>query len=326
MKLFRFIQRLVPLSYQVRFYKCKPQSSKPRHLICFKQWTATMVMDIITSALNLKCRHVDTHGKRLDVLTNCKVMILQEVNEPILNMAVSKAATFLGAYDVNIIDHLVWDKDYFGKVFSMMTDVIFVATATHMCVQRFADQATVPVLCMRSRTHASIQALATVMAIIEEFGTMKSLNVAYIGAPHPVLNSYLLLCPMLGANIRYKCCCKETGGICPLLHKASEDLTAQTRTECRECESSQQVLCNTSVIISGPTSCKKEAAKGYKINLGDIEKSTPCEWIFFHTCPRGDECDDDLFNHCNSRTFKSFQNMHYITAALMANAVKGLKF
>lgn len=42
-------------------------------------------------------------------------MILQEVNEPILNMAVSKAATFLGAFDVNIIDHLVWDKDYFGK-------------------------------------------------------------------------------------------------------------------------------------------------------------------------------------------------------------------
>ncbi|KAL0861073.1 hypothetical protein ABMA27_009582 [Loxostege sticticalis] len=324
MKLFRSVKRFAPLIAQTRYVQGRQCLKRPRHLICFKQWTAPMVLDIIKSAINLKCRYGDTHGKRLDILRNSKVMILQEVNEPILNMAVSKAATFLGAFDVNIIDHLVWDKDYFGKVFSMMTDVIFVATATHMCVQRFADQSSVPVLCMRSRTHASIQALSTVMAIFEEYGTMKTLNVAYIGAPHPVLNSYLLLCPMLGANIRFQCCCKATGGVCPLLSKASETMTAVTRTESKECDSLQQALCNASVIISGPTSCK--SAKEFKISLRDIEKNTPCEWIFFHTCPRGEECDDDLFHHCKARTFNSFENMHYITAALMANAVKDIKF
>lgn len=47
----------------------------------------------------------------------------------------------------------------------MMSDVIFVSTSTHMHVQRFADQSTVPVLCMHSRTHATIQSLATIMAI-----------------------------------------------------------------------------------------------------------------------------------------------------------------
>lgn len=46
-----------------------------------------------------------------------------------------------------------------------MSDAIFVSTNTHACLQRFADQATVPVMCMRSRTHSTIQALATVMAI-----------------------------------------------------------------------------------------------------------------------------------------------------------------
>ena len=42
-------------------------------------------------------------------------MILQEVNEPFLNMAVSKAATMLGAYDVNVTDQLLWDNDYMGR-------------------------------------------------------------------------------------------------------------------------------------------------------------------------------------------------------------------
>lgn len=42
-------------------------------------------------------------------------MILQEVNEPILNMAVSKAASLLGATHVSIKDHVVWEHDYNGR-------------------------------------------------------------------------------------------------------------------------------------------------------------------------------------------------------------------
>ncbi|RVE44946.1 hypothetical protein evm_010371 [Chilo suppressalis] len=308
---------------QIKHYR--QQAHKPRHLICFKQWTSEMVMDIINSAINLKHSIGDTHNKRMDILKDSKVMILQELNEPVLNMAVSKAATFLGAYDVNIVDHLIWDNNYIGKVFSLMADVIFVATATHMCVQRFADQASVPVLCMRSRTHASIQSLATIMTIIEEYGSMQNVNVAYMGHAHPVLNSYLLLCPMLGANIRFRCCCKKQTGVSPLLYKASEELTCQTHTESKECMRKSQVLSNATVIISGP-STNKEESKEFQINVREIQKNTSAKWIYFHTCPRGKEVDDDLFDHCNSRTFNSFQNMQYIAAALMANAVKGYKF
>lgn len=42
----------------------------------------------------------------------------------------------------------------------------------------------------------------------QEFGSVQELNIAYVGPPHPVLNSYLLLFPMLGAQIKFKCCCK----------------------------------------------------------------------------------------------------------------------
>ncbi|XP_032523592.2 uncharacterized protein LOC116774916 isoform X2 [Danaus plexippus] len=165
MKLFKFFVNNISLLSQIRNEHCC-MNTKPKHLICFKNWSAPMVLEVLESALNLKCTIGNTHGKRLDVLAGSKVMILQELNEPFLNMAVSKAATLLGAYDVNIVDNLAWDQDYMGRVFSFMADAIFVATMTHMCVQRFANQSTVPVVCMRSRTHASIQSLATMMAII----------------------------------------------------------------------------------------------------------------------------------------------------------------
>ncbi|CAH0721241.1 unnamed protein product, partial [Brenthis ino] len=282
-----------------------------------------MVTDIVESATNLKRKLQDTHGKRLEVLADSKVMILQEVNEPFLNMAVSKAATLLGAYDVNITDNLHWENDYMGRIFSYMADAIFVATVTHMCLQRFAEQSTVPVLCMRSRTHATIQALATIMSINEEYKTLKDVNLAYFGSPHPVLNSYLLLSPMLGANIRFKCCC-EKSPVHPLLFKASEDMCAQRHTGLKECMSKDDVLKDATVVIAGPTNEKK--IDEFKLSVEDIESHTQGKWIFFHTGPRGHEVDDNLFLHKNSKTFDAFKNFQYIAAALMANVIKDHKF
>ncbi|XP_053619772.1 ornithine transcarbamylase, mitochondrial-like [Plodia interpunctella] len=301
---------------------CCPE--KPRHLICFKNWTTEMVMNIIRSAMNLKCTMRDTHSKRMDILPNAKVVILQEINEPLLNMAVSKAATLLGAYDVNITDDMVWEHDYNGRVFSYMADAIFVATTTHMCVQRFAQQSSVPVLCMRSRTHASIQALATFMSIIEEYGTMRCVNLAWVGPPHPVLNSYLLLCPMFGANIRFKCCCNVTP-VSPLLKKMSEEMCEKSSTVTKQCKEIKEVLQNACIVISGPTP-RKEKLDEFRLEVQDIITNTLCNWIYFHTCPRGKEVDDCLFHHCNARTFCAFENMHYIAAALMAYAIKGHHF
>uniref|UniRef100_A0A2H1WDI1 ornithine carbamoyltransferase n=1 Tax=Spodoptera frugiperda TaxID=7108 RepID=A0A2H1WDI1_SPOFR len=293
------------------------RTTPPRHLICFKQWTGQMVLNIVLSALNLKCRMRDTHNKRLDIIPNAKVMILQEVNEPMLTMAVSKAATLLGASDVGIIENMSWEQDYHGRIFSDMADIIFISTRTHMCVQRFANKSSVPVLCMKSRTHASLQSLATVMAIMEEFGTMQGINLSYVGPTHPVLNSYLLLCPMLGANIRFKCCCKKCP-VTPLLFDASKAMCANTGTEARQCAETKDAIRNACVVVAGPTPKKAEKLPDFMLATTDINKETCFRWIFFHTCPRGEEVDDLLFWNENAKTFTAFQNMHYIAAALMA--------
>ncbi|XP_034837306.1 ornithine carbamoyltransferase-like isoform X2 [Maniola hyperantus] len=297
--------------------------SGPKHLICFKNWSVDLIMDVIESALRLKCRLPNTHGQRMDVLANSKVMILQEVNEPFLNMAVSKAATLLGAYDVKITDQLAWENDYMGRVFSYMADAIFVSTMTHMCAQRFAAQSTVPVLCMRSRTHATIQALATVMAVFEQFGTLRGINLSYVGSPHPVLNSYLLLCPMLGANIRFKCCCEKCP-VSPLLYKASEEIVEKTHTHLKGCSCKDSALQHAHVVVSGPSSPKR--IDDFRLCVKDIESNTNKPWIYFHTGPRGKEVDDHLFEHSNSRTLNAFENFQYIAAAMMAFVMRNYKF
>ena len=56
-------------------------------------------------------------------------MILQEVNQPILNMAVSKAASLLGADDVEITDNLVWEYNYTGRY--VLHDQLFIIHSTN---------------------------------------------------------------------------------------------------------------------------------------------------------------------------------------------------
>ncbi|CAH0597658.1 unnamed protein product [Chrysodeixis includens] len=320
----KYLRNIVflPRRYESRD-ECYEETTK--HLICFRQWNEKMVNDILMSAMHLKCMYRDTHHQRLDILPSTKILLLQEVNEPILNLAVSKAASLLGAAEVNVTDALMWEKDYNGKIFSDMADVIFVCTKTHMCIQRFATRSTVPVLCVISRTHASLQALATIMSIMEEHGTIQGLNIAYVGAPHPVLNSYLLLCPMLGANIKFKCCCPNCP-VSPLLMNASQELTAKTATQSVQCLKRELALHQACVVISGPSPANKEKIKDFSLCDEVITQCADKEWVFYHTCPRAEEVDDELFWGPNARTFNAFRNMQYIAAALMANAAQGLKF
>ncbi|XP_075986833.1 ornithine carbamoyltransferase-like [Anticarsia gemmatalis] len=302
--------------------KCKPSI---QHLICFKDWNADMVLSIIYSAMNLKCMLADTHGQKMQVLPCSKIMILEDHNEPVLRMAVSKAASLLGAADVLITDVIDWKHDYVSRVFSEMADVIFVSTEKHGCMRSFAKYSLVPILCMRSRRHASIQSMATIMSILEDYGTLQSMKICYVGAPHPVLNDYLLLCPMLGANFVFKCCCNEFP-VSPLLMKTGQTMCEKSATSVKQTTTTFEALYCSTVIISGPTTKKKEKIPEFKFNLQDIARSTNCPWTYYHTLPRGEEVDDELFWNRRTRTFNAYKNTLYIAAALMAFAVKAYKF
>ncbi|KAJ8715688.1 hypothetical protein PYW07_010170 [Mythimna separata] len=296
-----------------------------KHLICLQQWNTQAISDVVISAMSLKRKLCDSHQQKLDILRKSKVMILQEINEPYVNMAVSKGASLLGADDVEITDTLDWDQDYQGRIFSDMADIIFVSTTKHGCIRKFAEKSSVPVLCMYSRAHAPIQAMATIMSMTQEFGSLEGLNIAYIGAPHPVLNSYLVLFPMLGANFKFKCCCKICP-VSPLMMHVSRDIANTTGTVMQQCSECNEALQNASVIISGPTPSRKELLPEFTLGLNLINSYTCYRWIYFHTCPRGPEVDDQLFNHCNARTFDAFKNMQYIAAALMAYLIKEHRF
>ncbi|CAB3227748.1 unnamed protein product [Arctia plantaginis] len=311
--------------HQIRRSRHGDSKEHLKHLICFKDWDPERIKEVICSASNLKNLFGDTHGKKMDLLKCTKVMILEDHNEPILRMAVSKAVSMLGASDVHIVEALDWEHDFIGRVYSEMADTIFVSSLTYGCLKRFAEHSLVPVVCMRSRRHASIQSLATIMSIIEDHGKLENLNIAYVGAPHQVLNDYLILCPMLGANLNFKCCCNKCK-VSPLLLDDSKHICEKSCTKMSQVIKTPEALKGANVIIAGPTTRQKEKIPEFVLSVDEIKKHTQNDWTFYHTFPRGEEVDDTLFFHENSRTFNAFRNTQFIAAALMVYILKSRLF
>lgn len=82
---------------------------------------------------------------------------------------------------------------------------IMVRTFDQKTLERMARVSRVPVINGLSDEHHPCQALADLQTLKENFGTLKGLKLAYVGDGNNVLNSLLLMAPLLGVEVRYSC-------------------------------------------------------------------------------------------------------------------------
>lgn len=75
----------------------------------------------------------------------------------------------------------------------------------HSTVERLARAATVPVVNMLSDAQHPLQALADVLTMVEEFGTLEGRTVAYVGDYNNVARSLAQASALSGAHVRIGC-------------------------------------------------------------------------------------------------------------------------
>lgn len=75
----------------------------------------------------------------------------------------------------------------------------------HSTVERLAGAATVPVINMLSDAQHPLQALADVLTMVEEFGTLEGRTVAYVGDYNNVARSLAQASALSGAHVRIGC-------------------------------------------------------------------------------------------------------------------------
>lgn len=88
-----------------------------------------------------------------------------------------------------------------ARVLSRYVNGIAARTFAHRDVVELAQWATVPVINGLSDTHHPCQALADLFTILEHFGSLKSLKVAYVGDGNNVCHSLMHGCALLGVTL-----------------------------------------------------------------------------------------------------------------------------
>src|SRR5687767_329575 len=88
-----------------------------------------------------------------------------------------------------------------GRVLARYIDAIMVRTFDHGDLEELAGAADVPVINGLSDTHHPCQALADLMTVREEFGTLEGTKIAYAGDGNNVAHSLAIACALTGAEL-----------------------------------------------------------------------------------------------------------------------------
>src|SRR5215212_4976566 len=86
-------------------------------------------------------------------------------------------------------------------VLSRMVHAIGVRTGPHELVEELARHSSVPVINMLTQEHHPCQALADLMTLLERFGTLDGLKVAYVGDGNNVARSLMILAAAAGVEV-----------------------------------------------------------------------------------------------------------------------------
>jgi ornithine carbamoyltransferase len=88
-----------------------------------------------------------------------------------------------------------------GRVLARYIDAIMVRTFDHVDLEELAGAADVPVINGLSDTHHPCQALADLMTVREEFGTLEGVKISYVGDGNNVAHSLAIACALTGTEL-----------------------------------------------------------------------------------------------------------------------------
>jgi ornithine carbamoyltransferase len=208
-----------------------------------------------------------------------------------------------------------------GRVLARYIDAIMVRTFDHEELEELAGAADVPVVNGLSDAHHPCQALADLLTVREEFGTLEGVKIAYVGDGNNVAHSLAIACALTGAELAIA----HPGGHGPdpeIIETARKLGAASLLTQDpREAASGARVVYTDVWASMGQESeaedRKKEFAP-FQVNE-ELMGLAAEDAIFLHCLPahRGEEVSAGVIDGPRSRVFDQAENRLHAQKALL---------
>jgi len=208
-----------------------------------------------------------------------------------------------------------------GRVLARYIDAIMVRTFDHEELEELAAAADVPVINGLSDSHHPCQALADLLTIREEFGTLEGIRISYVGDGNNVAHSLALGCALTGAELTIAH--PEGHGPDPGVMDLAETLGAAPTltTDPREAVSGARVLYTdvwASMGQEDEAENRKKKFAPYQVNE-ELMNLAAEDAVFLHCLPahRGEEVTAGVIDGPQSRVFDQAENRLHAQKALL---------
>ena len=218
-----------------------------------------------------------------------------------------------------------------ARVLSRYCDVLAIRTFSQKELEEYAKWSAIPVINALTDLEHPCQALADYLTIQEKFGTLKGINLSYLGDGNNVANSLMLCGAILGVNVSI-CSPKGFEADLKILEKAkSLSEYGSTISICNDpiiAVKEAQVLYTDVWASMGQEAeqlKRKEIFKNYKVDQKLIDLADD-ELILLHCLPahRGEEITEEVLEGQNSYVFDQAENRLHVQQALLAVQLGGL--
>jgi ornithine carbamoyltransferase len=210
-------------------------------------------------------------------------------------------------------------------------DIAVLRTFSHVTVEKMAEYASIPVINALSDIEHPCQALADYFTLLEHFGDLKSIKLAYIGDGNNVAHSLLLACAALGSAIHIAT---------PPGFEPDKQIVADAQEIALETGASIQVLNDAHSAVTGAdavytdtwvsmgqeeeTRQRLHVFEPYQVNEQLFAEAAP-HAVFMHCLPahRGQEVTDPVIDSPHSVVFEQAENRMHIQKAILLYVVGG---
>ena len=212
-----------------------------------------------------------------------------------------------------------------ARTLSLYVDAVVIRTFAQSTVEQLAEASSVPVINALTDEHHPCQALADVMTLEEEFGTLAGIQVAFIGDGDNVCTSLLQAAAMAGFELRVAT---------PPGYEPPSDVVAAARQQA-EMTGGAIVLTDdpreavfgaeavyadvwTSMGKEGEQSARIRSFTGYTVDESLMQGASRSA-IFMHCLPahRGEEVTDAVIDGPASRVWQQAENRFFSEVALL---------
>ncbi len=209
-----------------------------------------------------------------------------------------------------------------ARVLGGYCQAIMVRTFADEQLERMATVSPVPVINGLSNLHHPCQILSDLLTLLEMFGKLTGLTIAYVGDGNNILHSLLLIAPTLGINIHY-CCPKTREPDSKVLGRARKN-TDHSTGQIKAFTTPEQAVTNAHAVYTdvwtsmGFEQSSEYLFTGFQVNEQLMDKARP-EAVFMHCLPmeRGKEVSHTLPDQACSVVFAQSENRLHVQKALL---------